>query len=77
MFGGVTYHIGHWHVLRRESLLHDIMEGRMKWKAARSRKRMHLLNDLIKAKYVALKSTAGDRKEWTCECCMVVQAVDL
>jgi len=25
---------------------------------------MHLLNDLMKGKYVALKRTAEDRKEW-------------
>jgi len=25
---------------------------------------MHLLSDLMKAKYVALKRTAEDRKEW-------------
>jgi len=47
------------HVLRHESLLHDIIEGRM-----RGRKRMHLLSDLMKGKYVALKRMAEDRKEW-------------
>ena len=34
----------------------------MRGKATRGRKRMHLLSDLIKRKYVALKS--WDRKEW-------------
>jgi len=38
------------HVLRHESLLHDITEGRMKGKATRCRKRMHLLNDLVENK---------------------------
>jgi len=36
----------------------------MRGKATRGRKRMHLLSDLMKGKYVALKRTAEDRKEW-------------
>ena len=36
----------------------------MRGKATRGRKRMHLLSDLIKGKYVALKRTAKDKKEW-------------
>jgi len=36
----------------------------MRGKATRGRKRMHLLSGLMKAKYVALKITAEDRKEW-------------
>jgi len=36
----------------------------MKGKATRSKKRMHLLMDLMKGKYVALKTTDKDRKEW-------------
>jgi len=50
------------HVLRYK--LHDIIEGRMKGKVIRGRKRMHLLSDLMRGKYVALKRTAEDRKEW-------------
>jgi len=42
------------YVLRHESLLHDIIEGRMRG----------TLNDLMKGTYVALKRTAEDRKEW-------------
>ena len=53
-----------WHELRDESLLHDINEGRMRGKVTRCRKRMHLLSNLIRGKYVALKTTAEDRKEW-------------
>jgi len=41
-----------------------MIEGRMRGKATRGRKRMHLLSDLIKGKYVALKRTAKDKKEW-------------
>jgi len=52
------------HELRHESLLHDINEGRMKGKATQGRKRMHLLSDLMKGKYVALKRMAEGRKEW-------------
>jgi len=50
-------------LLRRESLLHDIIAGRMKGKAAHGRKRMHLLCDMMKQKYVAVKRTAEDKKE--------------
>jgi len=46
------------HVLRHESLLHAITES------TRARKRMLLLSDLMKGKYVAFKRTAKDRKEW-------------
>jgi len=34
----------------------------MKGKATRGRKRMHLLSDLMKGKYVAFKRTAEDRR---------------
>ena len=33
-------------------------------KATRRRKRMYLLSNLMNGKYVALKRTAEDRKEW-------------
>jgi len=39
------------------------IEGRMKGKATRGRKRMHLLSDLMKGNYVALKRIVEDRKE--------------
>ena len=47
-----------------KSLPHDMIEGRMMGKATRRRKRMYLLSDLMKGKYVSLKRTAEDRKEW-------------
>ena len=50
-------------MLRHESLLQDITEGRMRGKTTRGRKRMHLLSDLMKGKSVALKRMAEDRKE--------------
>jgi len=40
-------HVWLGHVLR---LLHDIIEGRMRVKATRGRKRMHQLSDLMKQK---------------------------
>jgi len=36
----------------------------MKGKSTRGRKRMHLLSNLMKGNYVALKRTAKDRKNW-------------
>jgi len=36
----------------------------MREKARHGRKRMHLLSDLMKRKYVAHKRTAEDRKDW-------------
>jgi len=51
-------------VTRHESLLHGIIEERMREKATRGRKRMQLLSDLMKGKYLALKRIAGDRTEW-------------
>ena len=53
------------HVLRRESLLRGIIEGRMKGKATRGRKRMHLLNHLMKNRRVNEKlktEQAGELK---------------
>jgi len=61
---GKRKHVWLGHVLRHESLLHNIIKGRMRGKATRGRKRMHLLSDMMKGKYVALKRTAEDRKEW-------------
>jgi len=52
------------HVLGHESLLHDIIGGRMRGKTTQGRKRMHLLSNLMKGKYVALKRLVEDRKEW-------------
>jgi len=41
-----------------------MIEVRMRRKATRGRRRMHLLSDLMTGKYVALRRTAEDRKEW-------------
>ena len=47
--------------LRHESLLHDIIEGRMKGKARKGRKRMHLLSDLMKNRSYTEVKRAQDR----------------
>ena len=51
-------------VLRHKSLLHDVIEGRMRGKAKQGRKRMHLLSNLMKGKFVVLERTTEDKKEW-------------
>jgi len=48
----------------RESLLHDIIEGRMTGEDTQNGKRMHVLSHLKKGNYVALKRAAEDWKEW-------------
>ena len=47
----------HWigHILRHESLLLDIIEGRMKGRPTRGRRRLKMLDMLAKDGYVAMK----------------------
>ena len=47
----------HWigHILRHESLLLDIIEGRMKGRPTRGRRRLQMLHMLAKDGYVAMK----------------------
>ena len=53
-------------MLRQESLLHDIIEGRMKGKATRGWKRMHLLSDLVKNRScTGVMQEAKDRACWS------------
>jgi len=53
---------------KHESLLHDITEGRMKGKATRGRKRIHLLSDLTENRsYTEVKREAQNRAGWTVE----------
>ena len=49
------------HILRHDSLLRDIIEGRMKGKATRQRKRLQMLSDVINKSYVDLKREAEDK----------------
>jgi len=53
------------HVLRHDSFLRGIFEGRMLGKRTRGRKRMQMLHDLIvNCDYVTLKQTAAERTMW-------------
>ena len=53
------------HVLRNEVLLRDSTEGRMKDKAYRGRKKLHMLSDLASsAKYPEVKGVAEDQEGW-------------
>ena len=53
------------HVLRHDGLLHEIIEGRMKGKPTRGRKRIQMLHNLANdGGFVALKWAAEDREVW-------------
>jgi len=57
------------HILRHDSLLCDITEGRMKGKATRVtvlrvRKRLQMLSDVISKSYEDLKREVEDRSWW-------------
>jgi len=53
------------HVLRHDGLLHEIIEGRMKGKPTRGRRRIQMLHDLANdGGYVALKRASKDREVW-------------
>ena len=48
-------------ILRHDSLLRDIIEGRMKGKVTRGRKWVQMLSDVISKSYVQLKREVEDR----------------
>jgi len=53
------------HILRHDSLLRDIIEGRVKGKVTRGRKRLQMLRDVISKSYEQLerwKTEVGGRK---------------
>jgi len=52
------------HALRHESLLHDITERRMKRKATRDWKRIHLSNLMENRSYTEVKLEAQDSAGW-------------
>ena len=55
------------HILRREGLLRDVIEGRMKGKRTRGRKRIGMIDDLKEGNsYERLKRRAEDRISWKC-----------
>jgi len=51
--------------LRHDGLLHEIIEGRVKGKPTRGRRRIQMLHDLANDdSYTALKLAAEDREGW-------------
>ena len=53
------------HILRRNCLLHDAIEGQMMEVKGVGRRRTHLLDDLRnRRRYWELKEEAEDRKRW-------------
>ena len=57
----------HWigNILRHESLLLDIIEGRMKGRPTRGKRRLQLLHMLAKDGYVAVRREAEHRWRWS------------
>jgi len=52
-------------VLRHDGLLHEIIEGRMKSKPTKGRRRIQILHDLANdGGFVALKRAAEDSELW-------------
>jgi len=52
-------------VIWNEAVLRDIIEGRMKGKALRGRKRPHMLSDLASStKYLEVKRAAENQEGW-------------
>jgi len=60
---GSTNHQLRWigHILRHDSLLGDIMEGRMMGKGTRGRKRIQMIGDITSKGCGTLKRSAEDR----------------
>jgi len=52
------------HILRHDSLLCDIIEGRLKGKVTRGRKRLQMLSDVISKSYEELKREVEDKSWW-------------
>jgi len=52
------------HILRQDSLLRDIIEGRMKGKVTGGRKQLQMLSDVISKSYEELKREVEDRSWW-------------
>jgi len=52
-------------VLRHESFIQEIFQGRMMGKKTRGRRRIQMLHDLmVNSNYATLKQTAAERVPW-------------
>ena len=55
------------HILRRESLLKEVMEGRLMGRRGRGRRRIGMLDGLQEdGPYVTMERKASDRSVWRC-----------
>jgi len=52
------------HILRHENMLRTVLEGRMKGKRPRGRKRIKMVDDTMTGTYAQMKRRAEDREEW-------------
>ena len=52
------------HILRRDGLMRNVLEGRMEGKRTRGRPRLTMLDDLKEEGYRKLKDKAQDRELW-------------
>ena len=52
------------HVLRRDGLMKDVLEGRMRGKRTVGRRRQQLLDDIATDGYQTIKKQAQDKKKW-------------
>ena len=52
------------HILRHENMLRTVLEGRMKGKHPRGRKRIKMVDDIMTGTYAQMKRRAEDRAEW-------------
>jgi len=47
-----------------ENMLRTVLEGRMKGKRPRGRKRIKMVDDIMTGTYAQMKRRAEDREEW-------------
>ena len=51
------------HILRHKEMLRTVLEGRMKRKRPRGRKRIEMVDDIMNGTYAQMKRRAEDREE--------------
>jgi len=52
------------HILRHENMLRTVLEGGMKGKRPRGRKRIKMVDNVMTGTYAQMKIRAEDREEW-------------